>query len=270
MLSRVAKNFVHSLDKRKGVVSMKYCRIHLLAVMLGLTGGVQFSYRVAPAGTTTGDKMASVDINRPYTFAAVNRPFSEVLRTLISRYHLPIIAEVPDEDPKVNVRRENSPLSTLLDEIADQAKMKWRLVDGYIVFFWKVTPLRSLGGTHMRSIKVEELLDFWDSLSPVQRSQLNKGLLLYRDLTGEQQKKLERLLQRQFPLGFGTDAGKDTLTAVRIAFCPSMTIQSQGTEIGGFAVRTLSSSQRSLSLNPQTGEVTVLPPDQVWFTSKEE
>ncbi|MCS6863028.1 MAG: hypothetical protein NZT92_22210 [Abditibacteriales bacterium] len=247
---------------------MKHCRVHQLVVLLGVTGSVYFLYRTAPAGTPLEKQKGRVDPNRPYTFTAVNRPFSEVLRTLISRYHLPIVAEVPDEDPRVSVRVENSPLSALLDKIADQAKMKWRLVDGYIVFLWKVTPLRSLGGTHIRSVKVEELLDFWDSLAPAQRSQLNKGLLLYRDLTGEQQKKLERFLQREFPTGFGRDVGKDTLTAVRIAFFPSMTITSQGTEIGGFAVRTLSSSQRSLLLNPQTGEVTILPPDQVWFTLK--
>jgi len=199
-----------------------------------------------------------LDINRELDFVARDRPLSEVLTELNDRYHLPVVAEIPAEDMRVNVQCEKNSISSLLDEIAAQAKMKWQVNNGYIVFSWRLSPLRPVEGRgpYSRSRKAQEMLDFWNALSTTQRS-------------AEQQKELGTLIQRQLPPDFGLDASEETWTALRMAFFPSMTIQSQGKTISSFAVRTLSGSQRSLLFNKQTGEITVLPPGEVWFTFEE-
>jgi len=212
-----------------------------------------------------------LDLNRELDFVARDRPLSEVLTELNDRYHLPVVAEIPAEDMRVNVQCEKNSISSLLDEIAAQAKMKWQVNNGYIVFSWRLSPLRPVEGRgpYSRSRKAQEMLDFWNALSTTQRSQLSKAPLPYQDLTAEQQKELGTLIQRQLPPDFGLDASEETWTALRMAFFPSMTIQSQGKTISSFAVRTLSGSQRSLLFNKQTGEITVLPPGEVWFTFEE-
>ncbi|OIO94105.1 MAG: hypothetical protein AUJ92_10925 [Armatimonadetes bacterium CG2_30_59_28] len=240
-------------------------RVLLCAAPLALT--VAIVDHVFSVGSGRRAESSLFDVDRRVSLISEHIYLAELLSVLHNGYKIPVIAPLSAENEarKLVIKCTDDSIGSLLDQVAEQTGMTWR-IDGQFVVFSSLNPPVPVVREYSRPRKVKELISFWDSLSRDQQYRLGKGALSLASLSEDQLGYLAKVAQTD-PKWFlrSADEGPKSLAAVTLALFPKIVLRSSSEIIERFDARTSNGSDRSWALDATNGELTVLPPEHTWM-----